>query len=46
MTREKGLQPKEWNNFNHRWREYLTSLGGDQYYSSYLSDDGNFDLKL
>jgi GT2 family glycosyltransferase len=46
MTREKGLQPKEWNNFNHRWREYLTSLGGDPYYSSYLSDDGNFDLKL
>lgn len=46
MTREKGLQPKEWNNFNHRWGEYLTSLGGDPYYSSCLSDDGNFDLKL
>lgn len=46
MTREKGLQTKEWSNFNDRWRNYLDSMGGDPYYSPHLSDDGNFEFKL
>lgn len=46
MTRESGLQPKEWNNFNDRWKDYLAACGGDPYYNVNLSYDGEFNLRL
>ncbi|MBD2021113.1 glycosyltransferase [Leptolyngbya sp. FACHB-36] len=38
VSREKGLQPKEWQNFNHKWRSYLDALEYDPYYNPNLSN--------
>lgn len=45
VSRGEGLKPREWENFNHRWRAYLDGLGGDPYYNPNLSlRDVTFEL--
>lgn len=37
-SRKPGLQPKEWENLDHKWRSYLHTLKGDPYYNPNLSN--------
>ncbi|MGA7935162.1 MAG: glycosyltransferase family 2 protein [Kovacikia sp.] len=36
-SRQKGLNPKEWEKLNHKWGSYLTQMGKDPYYNPNLS---------
>jgi GT2 family glycosyltransferase len=45
-TRQAGLKPKEWENLNNKWRDYLKSLNDDPYYNPNLSRRAaNFELE-
>jgi GT2 family glycosyltransferase len=45
-TRQAGLKPREWENLNNKWRDYLKSLNDDPYYNPNLSRRAaNFELE-
>ncbi len=44
-SREQGLRPREWQQFNNKWHKYLNSLEKDPYYNLNLSTKAaNFEL--
>ncbi|PLZ32727.1 glycosyltransferase [Fischerella thermalis WC542] len=44
-SRQKGLKPGEWNQLNHKWKNYFDKLGTDPYYNPNLSLKApNFEL--
>ncbi|PLZ97071.1 glycosyltransferase [Fischerella thermalis CCMEE 5268] len=44
-SRQKGLKPGEWNQLNHKWKDYFDKLGTDPYYNPNLSLKApNFEL--
>lgn len=44
-SRQKGLKPGEWNQLNHKWKDYFEKLGTDPYYNPNLSLKApNFEL--
>lgn len=44
-SRDKGLKPGEWEQFNDKWNSYLQNLNGDPYYNYNLScKEANFQL--
>ncbi|MBW4473361.1 MAG: glycosyltransferase family 2 protein [Stenomitos rutilans HA7619-LM2] len=37
LSRQPGLQPKEWETLNQKWQDYFKQLNGDPYYNPNLS---------
>ncbi|MBW4691427.1 MAG: glycosyltransferase family 2 protein [Lyngbya sp. HA4199-MV5] len=37
LSRQPGLQPKEWETLNKKWQDYFKQLNGDPYYNPNLS---------
>ena len=46
VSRDKGLQPGEWQKFNDKWGKYFEETGRDPYYNPNLSNDGQFEIAL
>ncbi|AFY36963.1 glycosyl transferase family 2 [[Leptolyngbya] sp. PCC 7376] len=44
VSRDKGLQPGEWQKFNDKWEKYFKETGDDPYYNPNLSNDGKFEI--
>lgn len=46
VSRDKGVQPGEWQKLNSKWGQYFDVMGGDPYYNPNLSPDAQFSLFL
>ena len=44
VSRDKGVQPGEWQKLNQKWGKYFKITGGNPYYNPNLSPDAQFSL--